>query len=344
MSRKRRNTSSPEYEGPVRNSTLRQLQDDHYESGDDSDEYDTEKQPQINASTGQAGAFPELKDSSELFYGPANNGIDYLRMVRSEAQGIPQLLKAHQSEDERSLDGAGSWDGDGTYVAKPLFDHASTTTASISGAQGRYSQSLMTQFQSIRAAMQTVPPLSAVEKLKSSQPISFPRDNKKSRHTWETALKGRDPSPTQVACMDQNSLFQLIRLLQSNLRSLFEGGENQINRVGAWVWSILAKCPDRGQLDPEETSILRKFAQQAIDLVTTLDSSTTLSVMDGVQDENNSVTSVDTAAVQTRYMQPSSSLAKLQETQVVILDMIILVVGEVYGQRDLLEQRKVWQC
>jgi len=37
----------------------------------------------IDASTGQRGAFPGLEEyGDELFCGPANDGMDYLRMVR----------------------------------------------------------------------------------------------------------------------------------------------------------------------------------------------------------------------------------------------------------------------
>ena len=37
----------------------------------------------IDASTGQRGAFPGLEEyGDEFFCGPANDGMDYLRMVR----------------------------------------------------------------------------------------------------------------------------------------------------------------------------------------------------------------------------------------------------------------------
>jgi hypothetical protein len=70
MSRKRRNTSSAEPE-------------DIADDWDSSDEEGKDEAPQIDQRTGQAGAFPGLSNSSEdLFYGPAADGIDYLRMVR----------------------------------------------------------------------------------------------------------------------------------------------------------------------------------------------------------------------------------------------------------------------
>lgn len=75
MSRKRRNTSSAEPESPP--SKRRQSPDFEYgPSGN-------HERPQVDASTGLAAAFPGLDDSEDIFYGPARDGIDYLRMVRS---------------------------------------------------------------------------------------------------------------------------------------------------------------------------------------------------------------------------------------------------------------------
>ncbi len=40
-------------------------------------------QPKIDPNYGQRGAFPGLDEGpDEPFYGPANDGLDYLRMVR----------------------------------------------------------------------------------------------------------------------------------------------------------------------------------------------------------------------------------------------------------------------
>jgi hypothetical protein len=80
MSRKRRNTSSPEPDDsphPPERSSTRVTQLD-YESEEESRET-----PRFNERVGQAGAFPGLgADDVEPFYGPASDGIDYLRMVR----------------------------------------------------------------------------------------------------------------------------------------------------------------------------------------------------------------------------------------------------------------------
>lgn len=80
MSRKRRNTSSAEPDdeafSPKRRNT-------HGPEMNYDSEQDDGEVPKLNEFSGQVGAFPGLGgDDSELFYGPANDGIDYLRMVR----------------------------------------------------------------------------------------------------------------------------------------------------------------------------------------------------------------------------------------------------------------------
>ena len=79
MSRKRRNTSSPEPDDTP-SPKSRDLECDW--DGSDADD-DSREAPHVDAFSGQIGAFPGLgKDNGELFYGPASDGIDYLRMVR----------------------------------------------------------------------------------------------------------------------------------------------------------------------------------------------------------------------------------------------------------------------
>ncbi|KAF3907872.1 hypothetical protein ABW20_dc0109902 [Dactylellina cionopaga] len=54
----------------------------------------------VDPSTNQRGAFPELQDidDDEDLSGPAVDGLSYLRMVRHEARGVPNLLTASQLE------------------------------------------------------------------------------------------------------------------------------------------------------------------------------------------------------------------------------------------------------
>jgi regulator of vacuolar morphogenesis len=83
MSRKRRNTSSPEPDDSPQPKRLRAASSSDDEEVDFDDLQDVREQPSLNQESGLRYAFPGLGgDSDELYYGPAADGIDYLRMVR----------------------------------------------------------------------------------------------------------------------------------------------------------------------------------------------------------------------------------------------------------------------
>ena len=81
MPRKRRNTSSPEPDNDV-SSSKRRLAPEAGSGEDDAINQDRRETPYVDEFTGQTGAFPGLGGGDEMFYGPASDGVDYLRMVR----------------------------------------------------------------------------------------------------------------------------------------------------------------------------------------------------------------------------------------------------------------------
>ncbi|KAK5104244.1 hypothetical protein LTS08_002131 [Lithohypha guttulata] len=388
MSSKRRNTSSPECETPVkRRNILPPMETAMERSPSESSvlepDFDTKERPQLDVYTGQTGAFPGLDVSNgELFYGPANDGIDYLRMVRSEASGIPHLLTAQAKKDTYIDDNnngdedGGYWDGDGTYTAMAAVDTQSTDNA-MPKAQIECYQSLLAQFALVRATLNCVPPLEAVEKLTSSQPISFPPDNKNARRTWLHCLKVLDPNPVQVACIDEDSVLQLIRFLTTKLQGLLQVNNTvSLKRTNAWIWAVLGRCPDRGRLGSEEISDLRQLAQKVTDMRSLLErrsqqkSEETVVEDDGSEhydedqaseDEATILADIETARKRlvgdpdgTEGKHPSivngekvvadqhREVKTAIEETLIAFDMVLTVVGELYGQRDLLERRRAW--
>lgn len=85
------------------------------------------------------------------------------------------------------------------------------------------------------------------------------------------------------------------------------------------MWAVLGRCPDRGMCVSEDIGELRVLARQAMELLEEIGGERAA----GDQDE--------------------AEEGKLWGTGEMVFDMIITIVGEVYGQRDLLEQRQVWQ-
>ncbi|KAI9874612.1 MAG: hypothetical protein M1823_007646, partial [Watsoniomyces obsoletus] len=164
------------------------------------------EQPRLNLDSGLHNAFPGLgEDGDELFYGPATDGIDYLRMVRSEAKAVPSLLVAQtktipdsgtQAQDSEDADEETEfYFDDGTYVAIRTGSQKNPS----SGAQEHYYKSLIEDFLSLRAVLRRTPPLAAIQALGESRPITLPPDSKVARDAWERHIAHCDPHPVQLA-------------------------------------------------------------------------------------------------------------------------------------------------
>ncbi|KIW12798.1 hypothetical protein PV08_07985 [Exophiala spinifera] len=340
MSRKRRNTSSPEPDDLP--SPKRQDSRDGRNDWDDSDE-DLDETPHVGEYTGQVGAFPGLGgEDDELFYGPAADGIDYLRMVRSEAKGVPHILAAPKEKlaDIHTVAEEGGYYYDGAYTGVTKASVASPTA--FPRAQQYYYDSLLTQFRLVQATMRCTPPLSSIEELASSQFISFPASTRKARSQWDAHMRACDPHPVQVACFDAETVLELVKFLRMRLNHfLFSKDGSLTGRIGAWAWAILGKCRDRGELSSDDIGELRALAQRALQILqkqvdgAALDES--LWSEDG--DAHEEVTQGPDDEIRTVEAGGSSHMDGLTK---MTLDMIVTVVGEVYGQRDLLDLRTNW--
>ena len=79
MAKKRKSAPTP---GP---NSKRPRNDSYHLNDDDNDFSANGVQPRLDPTYGQRGAFPGLDGDdgdNELFYGPAEDGLEYLRMVR----------------------------------------------------------------------------------------------------------------------------------------------------------------------------------------------------------------------------------------------------------------------
>ncbi len=71
-----------------------------------------------------------------------------------------------------------------------------------------------------------------------------------------------DQKPAQIACMSKSSVLRLLRLLTQG--SILKR-ESQVEfGISYWVWSLLAKLPDRGELNSEEIGVVRELGKKAV--------------------------------------------------------------------------------
>jgi regulator of vacuolar morphogenesis len=249
----------------------------------------------------------------------------------------------------------GGYYHDGAYTATMNNVTAPVDCArTLPPAQKHYYGSLLAQFRLTRATVRCSPPLSAVEALRSDQFISFPEHTEKVYAQWRGQLLSRDPSPVQLACMDTDTILELVRFLGVHLEEMLQQRTLvNIRRLGAWVWAILGRCKDRGELLSEEIGDLRHLAQLALRIQNDgLGASAARESKDSIEEEAANVGGDSAKSGVARFpvgeddvesvAQSDLIEASWQEMLSTTLDMIVTVVGEVYGQRDLLDLRAKW--
>ncbi|KAF8859927.1 hypothetical protein BDZ45DRAFT_649306 [Acephala macrosclerotiorum] len=232
----------------------------------------------VDPTYGQRSAIPGLddgnmfgEDDDSLLYDEDMDALAYLRSVRQEAFGIPNLLVApKQEEDERDIyeDGVGDFRGryeDGAYLAaaNPMSeDSQNTSEEEEKDPQVAYFDSIISRYEDLRSRLAQTPPINIAKSLDSDHPTQVGPLNKVLTRWWIKNMRLSDPKPAQVACMSKSSVLRLLRLLTQG--SLLKRGSQVEFGVSYWVWSLLAKLPDRGLLNSEEIGVVRELGKKAV--------------------------------------------------------------------------------
>lgn len=302
------------------------------------------------------------------------------------------------------MDGTDDYFEDGTYHPDRAWISAPDemkyeTLDDSPDAQDLYYLALVDRFSDLQTLLRKPAPLSTIELLTSSQPISFPPDTVKAREMWRHVTRSSDPNPTQLACMDPESVMELVKLLTECMSGTIKSRvQLRIKRLGEWIWATLGRCRDRGELSSEEIAELRELGKRAVQLLdyvrrsqsveineqegmheiegVGLDGSRTLQIEGSFQPEtaagfNSGASFEDPTDEAMKLEQAKAQVASMlgaldqegaaqiadereldAEEPVIdidvdrqirmVLDTTLTIVGEVYGQRDLLEHRDIW--
>ncbi|KAL2269071.1 hypothetical protein VTJ83DRAFT_3917 [Remersonia thermophila] len=209
----------------------------------------------------------------------------------------PQLPAHLQPSDpdsaglDRSIydDGVGDSRGyyhDGAYTAAPDPD-AFSAASSIDGAEVDYDDSgdltspdrvalrnaalrrayyasLTARFERLRSLLHKTPPQPAVDALPSTHDACVPPfgQNSSTFRIWSRRLRTTDPLPAQVAAMDRHAVLRVLRVILGG-KFLRRGCELR-ERTSRWLWALLARLPDRGELDYAEVGWVRELGKRAV--------------------------------------------------------------------------------
>lgn len=196
---------------------------------------------------------------------------------RHEATSIPNLLVAprdpadgySQQYDAYDADVNGYYEDGAYYTSDPV-------PAALNTAEGDeqvemdprlvYFDSILSRFETLRSQLQRKPPPEEIATLGSTYPL-VPPPNTKQRDSaakwWRDQMYARNPAPVQIANMDKNNVLRALRSLNTGGK-LLRSGKDIKPSVSLWIWALLARLPERGELTSEEIGVVRELGKRAV--------------------------------------------------------------------------------
>ena len=71
-----------------------------------------------------------------------------------------------------------------------------------------------------------------------------------------------DPVPAQLASMEKETVLRLLRLMAGG--SLLRRGTEVDVGISRWAWGLLARLPEKGELNSEEIGVVRELGKKAV--------------------------------------------------------------------------------
>ena len=266
---------------------------------------------------------------------------------RSEAKTVPNLLvaksaPANQPEDMYSAYPPGYY-ADGAYTAAPVpatngHTRQSEESESDEDPQEAYYTSLRARFAALSSLLENPPP-SDIDLSSSSQTAQ--RLSLGAKPAWRSVLN-TTPTTGILGQLPQESVLLGLQMLESRLTK-----EQLLKKscLSLWAWGLLARCRDAGQMVSEDIGILRDLGKKAVSVLRGL----RVEVEQGLDnaEEESGDSGPEIASDVVKVNEPDEELPLMNSNEhiprlLATLDMIITVVGEFYGQRDLLAGRIVW--
>ncbi|KAH8885764.1 hypothetical protein GQ53DRAFT_659409 [Thozetella sp. PMI_491] len=263
-----------------------------------------QQDPKTDLTYGQRCVFPGLDAGTahadvDLDFEDETDALAYLQSVRSEAKTIPHLLVAPKagprlpphleqaggvplSDYQSGVGDSRGYYHDGAYTAVPdsvyseddgEWDGGQDSTdqdaphrgaSAESQLRDAYFAALTTQFMTLRARLHQSPPLEVLRSLPGNHETEVGFFGAKS-HTfkkWTHRLRYTDPLPAQVAAMDRQSALRLLRIVLGG--KFLRRGIELRERTSRWIWALLARLPDRGELDHVEVGWVRELGKRAV--------------------------------------------------------------------------------
>jgi hypothetical protein len=297
-----------------------------------------------------------LDDGDDGRMSEEDEAMAYLKTVRSERQRMPSVLRAAESQDkdiDYSLGDSRGYFGEDCYIARPILRPEAPKKTKVS-AKEAYTEMLKRRFNATRVRMSDEHLFGETEsQTNSNRLLPRPNGGKEAYAECVEMVKSMSPSPAQLQALDQEDALSMLELIQKHF---FKRGETLRPSASAWIWALLARLNDVGTMNNDEVFVLRDLGKRALVIQISFNNAAMAAQLEEISraeaawesDEANTsqherqqseaatdAAKTDTACSSvTQMLNPENTLATL--------DMIVTIVGEFFGQRDLLDSRRSW--
>lgn len=293
-------------------------------------------------------------DDEEGSMSEEDEAMAYLKAVRTERQGMPSVFRTAESREEidYSVGDSRGYYVEDCYIARPVLRPEAPKKSKIS-AKDAYTEVLKRRFSAMRARLRTEP-LKGETELQPDvlKPVPQPNGGKEAYAECVKMVHNMAPSPAQLHALDQEDTLSMLELIQKHC---FKRGETLRPSTSAWIWALLAKLDDVGTMNNDEVFVLRDLGKRALVIQISFNNAAMAAQLEEISraeaawesDEANTSQHErqDTEATAADHTDTAgSSVTQMldPENTLATLDMIVTIVGEFFGQRDLLDSRRSW--
>lgn len=127
-----------------------------------------------------------------------------------------------------------------------------------------YFASILKQYYRTRDLLHAEPPDNAASRLSRSQATEAPSFGRNSSTTklWSRLLQTTDPHPIQVALMSKDTVLRILHVMIGG--KFLRSGHSIPQRTSQWLWALLARLPDMGELNHTEIGWIRDLGRRAV--------------------------------------------------------------------------------
>lgn len=306
--------------------------------------------PALGSWRGEGGEDSEDNISEE------DEAMAYLKAVRTECQGLPTVLRAGGGRSDADLYKMGDSRGyvdDDCYIARPVLEPQRPKSSTVTAMEA-YTELLKRRFEAARAKLWD-PPVRDRIQIQAANSVGIPRPDGSQRASDECVelMRKSAPMPAQLCAMAQDDVLGMLELIQKHF---FKRGETLGHHVSTWIWSLLARLDIVGTMDNDEVFVLRDLGKRALVIQISFNNAAMAAQLEDLSRaelaSNHDITrspqhegqppSAATAGASTDNTGPIVTQKSDPENTLATLDMIVTIVGEFFGQRDLLDSRRSW--